>query len=126
MIFLVLLDNLCQSLLIPSRRSSNLVCSCFENIFQTSSSAPDPTDRDGDLKRAKLSPDAEVSEEPEPEKDLDKRSLWERLQDVDPERASQLHPNDTRKITRSLQGIFINIATAEFQASCLPVYLGTI
>ncbi len=29
--------------------------------------------------------------------------LWERLREVDPERASRLHPRDERKIARSLQ-----------------------
>ncbi len=32
------------------------------------------------------------------------RHLWERLRSVDPDRAEELHPNDHRKINRSIQG----------------------
>lgn len=35
--------------------------------------------------------------------------LYERLKEQDPERASQLHPQERRKIVRSLQGDFISI-----------------
>ena len=36
--------------------------------------------------------------------DLDSHELHEKLQQIDPERANELHPNERRKILRSLQG----------------------
>ena len=42
----------------------------------------------------------DVSEEAE----LDSKELYEKLKQIDPDRANELHPNDRRKIVRSLQG----------------------
>ena len=35
---------------------------------------------------------------------LDNVQLYEKLKEIDPERASELHPNERRKIARSLEG----------------------
>ena len=35
---------------------------------------------------------------------LDNKELYEKLKEIDPERANELHPNERRKILRSLQG----------------------
>ena len=44
--------------------------------------------------------DDDVNEEAE----LDSKELYEKLKQIDPDRANELHPNERRKIVRSLQG----------------------
>ena len=52
-------------------------------------------------KRAKIANDDKESEDSIGSATSD---LYKRLLDVDPERASEIHPNERRKIVRSLQG----------------------
>ena len=46
----------------------------------------------------------DVEDDDDKSKQISTPELYQRLQEVDPERASELHPNERRKILRSLNG----------------------
>lgn len=60
--------------------------------------------------------DDDVNEEAE----FDSKELYEKLKQIDPERANELHPNERRKIVRSLQGkTMIGLDLLKYVQDCL-------
>lgn len=69
--------------------------------FLVEKDAANDVDVDEDIDPSKR---RKIDEEYDDSKEMSTPKLYKRLQEVDPDRAEEIHPNERRKILRSLEG----------------------